>query len=191
MKATVNAGAVLFVRRVGSGRGVGIHWWARYLDGLPLWMNEWMNEFVFAPSYRDLSRGCCVSIICLLVQFSFSLLQKPVNVRLRSSLLTVFSAVLVLFCGQTQRQTDTHNHTQTRPIAILTRLQSSWVTTTTVRFCLMCPFYTVSCTSETPQLTSCAPFNGFWCNRHGITRQTYTRRSAANCIELCFISLLV
>jgi len=33
-------------------------------------MNEW-GEFVFAPSYRDLSRGCCVSIICLLVQFSF------------------------------------------------------------------------------------------------------------------------
>ena len=28
-------------------------------------------EFVFAPSYRDLSRGCCVSIICLLIQFSF------------------------------------------------------------------------------------------------------------------------
>ena len=34
--------------------------------------NEWMNEFVFAPSYRDLLRGCCVSIICLLVQFSFT-----------------------------------------------------------------------------------------------------------------------
>ena len=34
-------------------------------------MNEWMNEFVFAPSYRDLSRGCCMSIICLLIQFSF------------------------------------------------------------------------------------------------------------------------
>ena len=31
-----------------------------------------MNEFVFAPSYRDLLRGCCVSIICLLVQFSFT-----------------------------------------------------------------------------------------------------------------------
>jgi len=30
-----------------------------------------MNEFVFAPSYRDLSRGCCVSVICLLIQFSF------------------------------------------------------------------------------------------------------------------------
>jgi len=30
-----------------------------------------MNEFVFASSYRDLSRECCVSIICLLVQFSF------------------------------------------------------------------------------------------------------------------------
>ena len=44
------------------------------------WMNEWMNEFVFAPSYRDLSRGCCVSIICLLIQFSF----KSVNVRVRS-----------------------------------------------------------------------------------------------------------
>jgi len=34
-------------------------------------MNEWMNEFVFAPSYRDLSRRCCVSIISLLIQFSF------------------------------------------------------------------------------------------------------------------------
>ena len=30
-----------------------------------------MNEFVFAPSYRDLSRGCCMSITCLLIQFSF------------------------------------------------------------------------------------------------------------------------
>ena len=30
-----------------------------------------MNEFVFAPSYRDLWRGCCMSIICLLIQFSF------------------------------------------------------------------------------------------------------------------------
>ena len=29
-----------------------------------------MNEFVFAPSYRDLSRGCCMSIICLLIRFS-------------------------------------------------------------------------------------------------------------------------
>ena len=35
------------------------------------WMKEWMNEFVFAPSYRYLSRGCCMSIICLLIQFSF------------------------------------------------------------------------------------------------------------------------
>ena len=49
-------------------------------------MQLWMNEFVFAPSYRDLSQGCCVSIICLLIHYSsvLSLLQKPVNVRLMS-----------------------------------------------------------------------------------------------------------
>ena len=37
----------------------------------PVVSSEWMNKevpFVFTPSYRDLSRGCCV---CLLVQFSF------------------------------------------------------------------------------------------------------------------------
>ena len=42
-------------------------------SNLSTWMNEWMNEWmnVFAPSYRGLSRGCCMSIICLLIQFSF------------------------------------------------------------------------------------------------------------------------
>ena len=28
-------------------------------------MNEWTNEFLFAPSYRDVSWGCCMSIICM------------------------------------------------------------------------------------------------------------------------------
>ena len=43
-----------------------------------------MNEFVFTPSYRDLSRGCCMSILCLLVQFSFKSAVETVNVRVRS-----------------------------------------------------------------------------------------------------------
>jgi len=44
-----------------------------YSYGLPVSLAS-MNEFVFAPSYRDLLWGCCVSIIglCLFVQFSFN-----------------------------------------------------------------------------------------------------------------------
>ena len=44
--------------------------WPQSLDfpGLENSFLKWMNEFVFAPSYRDLSRG---STICLLIQFSF------------------------------------------------------------------------------------------------------------------------
>ena len=114
MKATVNAGAVLFVRRVGSGRGVGIHWWARYLDGLPLWMNEWMNEFVFAPSYRDLSRGCCVSIIYLLIQFSLSLLSvqyHTVHARTTAKMTDLSvsaSSSLMLTAGDVTSPVDFH-----------------------------------------------------------------------------------
>jgi len=48
------------------------------------WMNEWMNEFVFAPLIETYLEGAvCPSYACLYSSV-LSLLQKPVNVKVRS-----------------------------------------------------------------------------------------------------------
>jgi len=55
-----------------------------------------MNEFVFAPSYRDLSRVCCVSIICLLVQFSFKSTTETSECKAHVANVTLTIAIILV-----------------------------------------------------------------------------------------------
>jgi len=58
----------------------------RLRTDVEVWMNEWMNEFVFAhliETYREGAVSVCPSYACLYSSV-LSLLQKPVNVRVRS-----------------------------------------------------------------------------------------------------------